>query len=99
MVIPRTIVPLTILRSNCAFAAGNAGSAGASASQQFCDGFDTTCGYGTESNYYADEADCKTKYEGYASGRQDCVEEHLANAAAGNKALHCPHASGEAPCN
>ncbi|MBX3127562.1 MAG: hypothetical protein KF718_12640 [Polyangiaceae bacterium] len=79
--------------------AGNAGSAGASASQQFCDGFDATCVYGAESNYYASETDCKTKFEGYDSARRTCVIEHLANAVAGNKALHCPHAAGEAPCN
>jgi hypothetical protein len=86
---------------------GTGGSAGADGtggvggvmapSALFCASYESTCGFGVDR--YADADDCISSYEGYPAARQTCVETHLGFAEGGDTGLHCPHATGEAPCN
>ncbi|MCA9627635.1 MAG: hypothetical protein KC766_08220 [Myxococcales bacterium] len=79
---------------------GTGGSGGAAnAAEAFCAKYETVCTYGG-ADRYADETACISAYEGYDSMRQGCVEKHLQNAVdESNPTLHCPHATGQAPCN
>ncbi len=44
--------------------------------------------------------ECETAYNGYDTARQECVTTHLGLAeSTTDTATHCPHATGEAPCN
>ncbi|MCA9594200.1 MAG: hypothetical protein KC776_12840, partial [Myxococcales bacterium] len=83
--------------SGAAGAAGAAGSSG-NAAEAFCTKYETVCTFGG-TDRYADKADCIAKYNSYDAARQACVETHLGNAEKGDPSLHCPHATGQSPCN
>ncbi|MGE0327765.1 MAG: hypothetical protein AB7K71_18735 [Polyangiaceae bacterium] len=78
-------------------ATGGTGGTSASAAEAFCAEYETTCTFGG-TDRYADNAACISAYEGYDAGRQACVEMHL-NLASNDATTHCPHATGQAPCN
>jgi hypothetical protein len=66
----------------------------------FCDAFEGVCTYGGVN--YDDRSDCLTSFDGYDSARQECVTDHVGFAGENtgeNRALHCTHAAGAAPCD
>lgn len=69
------------------------------AAVDFCALYETRCGFDDQTaTRYDDSAACITAYENYSPGRVSCVETHL-GLASGDPTLHCPHATGMAPCN
>jgi hypothetical protein len=64
----------------------------------FCAEYLQTCGFGGELVFASEEA-CLAAYDNdFDADRKACVETHLDYAAA-DKAVHCPHAAGAAPCD
>ena len=71
----------------------------AAAAATFCAQYQTTCGFGG-TNRFADLSACVSMYGAFVANRQRCATEHLCNAGqAGQATLHCPHATGQSPCN
>jgi hypothetical protein len=79
-------------------AGGMGDDAGPSAAAAFCTMYESVCGFG-DTGRHADFDTCVAAYDGYDTGRQGCVETHLGLAESMGVAVHCPHATGEAPCN
>jgi hypothetical protein len=64
----------------------------------FCTDYGTICGFDGAGHQSQDE--CEAAYNGYDAARQACVEMHLGLAdSTMDTVLHCPHATGEAPCD
>ncbi len=76
--------------------AGLCGFSAAAAS--FCEDFEAICGFGTTGRF-ADETECRQTYDASSSDKQDCIEQHLGFASASDPDTHCPHATGESPCD
>lgn len=65
----------------------------------FCSDYEDICGFGGDGRW-PDLQGCVDGYNGLSMARQSCVETHLGFAEAMNDpGTHCPHATGEAPCN
>ena len=77
---------------------GEGGTGGMSGAAAFCGQYVEICGFGS-ADRYADREACIAAYDGYDAGRQACVETHLGLAQTMGAAIHCPHATGEAPCD
>ena len=77
---------------------GGMGGAGGATdpAAQFCDDYNAICGF--DSGGHSSQMECEAAYNGYDSDRQACVEMHV-GFAEGDPTTHCPHATGEAPCN
>jgi len=77
----------------------DAGPGGASMeAMTFCTDYESICGFGADR--HADRDACLAAFDGYAMMRQMCVTTHLGLAdTTGMTGLHCPHATGMAPCN
>ena len=76
---------------------GSGGTGGSDAAATFCAQYESTCGFG-DTGRHADMDACITAYGALSPARQSCVTTHVGLASSG-AALHCPHATGEAPCN
>ncbi len=81
---------------------GAGGTGGTDAAAAFCDGFEATCNY--VDYEFENRADCLDFYNTEDAARVACVEQHLgfamdAETGSPDRALHCGHASGLAPCN
>ncbi len=79
---------------------GMAGAAGGTGdpAQIFCSEYETVCTFGG-ADRYTDMADCIAKFNSYDAARQACVTTHLGLAKTQSATTHCPHATGQAPCN
>ncbi len=67
--------------------------------ETFCSNYEATCTFDpADAQRFNDSADCLTQFNGFADSRKSCVETHL-GLAGGNPGVHCPHATGFAPCN
>lgn len=77
-------------------ASGLCGFSAAAAS--FCEDFEAICGFGTTGRF-ATETECRQTYDASSSAKQDCIEQHLGFASASDPETHCPHATGESPCD
>ena len=77
---------------------GEGGAGGASdPAAAFCTQYETTCGFDSGGHSSAEE--CIAAYNSYDAERKACVETHVGFAEdTGDTELHCPHATGEAPC-
>jgi hypothetical protein len=68
--------------------------------QDFCDRYETLCGYdGANMNRYDDEEHCLTTFEEMSAARQACVENELDELENDANLLHCRAAMGRQPCN
>ena len=68
------------------------------AAAAFCADYGEICGF--DGAGHQSEQECEAAYNGYDADRQDCVETHLALAdSTMDTFTHCPHATGEAPCD
>ena len=63
----------------------------------FCMDYGETCGFGG-ADRYVNQQQCENSYNAFSEANQNCVEQHVGFAAAGDPATHCPHATGYAPC-
>jgi hypothetical protein len=76
---------------------GEGGAGGATdPAAQFCDDYNAICGF--DSGGHSSQMECEAAYNGYDSDRQACVETHV-GLAEGDTTTHCPHATGEPPCD
>ncbi|MGB5283558.1 MAG: hypothetical protein WCB63_09755 [Polyangiales bacterium] len=79
--------------------AGEGGMGGISGAAAFCGTYGEVCSFGGVDRYESQEA-CVAAYDGYDAVRQECVETHLGFAQTMmDTATHCPHATGQAPCD
>ncbi len=78
---------------------GEGGMGGMTGAAAFCGLYSEVCGFGSADRYESQQA-CVAAYDGYDADRQACVETHLGFAQSMmDPATHCPHATGQAPCN
>jgi len=71
---------------------------GSAEAMAFCADYAATCGFGGAGRHPSAGA-CLTAFDSYDSARQDCVVNHRGLAAAGDPNEHCPHATGQRPCD
>ena len=64
----------------------------------FCLEYEGTCGFGG-GNRYASAGACESAFDAFSAERQDCVTNHLGLAMALEPDEHCPHATGQHPCD
>ena len=76
---------------------GAGGSGLATEALAFCKKFEQTCGF--SSGTFDTAMDCIGDYtDKFTPARRECVQTHL-DLAANDATTHCPHASGDAPCD
>ncbi len=75
---------------------GDGGSASAAATA-YCTGYETTCGYSSSTDRFADAAACTSYYDSASMACTTCMAEHLGYASM-DADTHCPHATGMGPC-
>jgi hypothetical protein len=67
--------------------------------QDFCDRYDSLCGYdNTNMNRYDDEAACLAAFDGFLPDQRDCVESELDSFETDGMLQHCGRATGNGPC-
>lgn len=64
---------------------------------RFCEDYEPVCGFG-EADRFADADDCAARFNAAPIEKRRCVQAHL-DLAAVDPATHCPHASGQGPCD
>jgi hypothetical protein len=81
---------------------GGALDGGGDVATDFCETYETRCGFSGSGNRYDDLGDCLTAFESYDEERQQCVLSELAmaeGAVGGTLNAHCSAAAGNPPCD